>query len=32
MKLVDGAIEVPAGPGMGIEVDLAKIEKYLVPK
>jgi muconate cycloisomerase len=30
MKLVDGAIEVPAGPGMGIEVDEAKIEKYRV--
>jgi muconate cycloisomerase len=32
MTLVDGAIEVPAGPGMGIDVDLAKIEKYLVPE
>ena len=30
MKLVDGAIEVPNGPGMGIDVDTAKIEKYLV--
>ncbi len=30
MKLVDGAIEVPTGPGMGIDVDLAKIEKYRV--
>jgi muconate cycloisomerase len=30
MKLVDGAIEVPAGPGMGIAVDEAKIEKYRV--
>ncbi|MBS0339911.1 MAG: mandelate racemase [Proteobacteria bacterium] len=30
MKLVDGAIEVPTGPGMGIDVDLAKIEKYQV--
>lgn len=29
-KLVDGAIEVPQGPGMGIEVDEAKIEKYRV--
>ncbi|MEW6436366.1 MAG: enolase C-terminal domain-like protein [Pseudomonadota bacterium] len=28
MRLVDGAIVVPAGPGMGIEVDQAKIEKY----
>ena len=30
MKLVDGAIEVPAGPGMGIEPDLEKIEHYRV--
>lgn len=30
MKLVDGAIEVPTGPGMGIDVDLAKVEKYRV--
>ena len=30
MKLVDGAIEVPTGPGMGIEVDLAKVDKYKV--
>ena len=30
MKLVDGAIEVPTGPGMGIDVDLGKVEKYLV--
>ena len=30
MKLVDGAIEVPDTPGMGIEVDEAKIRKYLV--
>jgi muconate cycloisomerase len=30
MQLVDGAIEVPTGPGMGIDVDLAKIEKYRV--
>jgi muconate cycloisomerase len=30
MRLVDGAIEVPTGPGMGIDVDLAKVEKYLV--
>ena len=30
MKLVDGAIEVPAGPGMGIEIDESKIEKYRV--
>jgi muconate cycloisomerase len=32
MKVVDGAIEVPAEPGMGIDVDPAKIEKYLVPQ
>jgi len=30
MQLVDGAIEVPTGPGMGIDVDLAKIERYRV--
>jgi muconate cycloisomerase len=30
MKLVDGAIEVPLAPGMGIEVDEAKIGKYKV--
>jgi muconate cycloisomerase len=30
MKLVDGHIEVPTGPGMGIEVDLSKIETYRV--
>jgi muconate cycloisomerase len=30
MKLVDGAIEVPTAPGMGIAVDEAKIEKYRV--
>jgi muconate cycloisomerase len=30
MKLVDGAIEVPTGPGMGIDVDVNKIEKYRV--
>ncbi len=30
MKLVDGAIEVPDGPGMGIDVDLAKLAKYTV--
>ena len=31
MILVDGAIEVPDGPGMGIDVDDAKIEAYRVP-
>lgn len=30
MNLVDGSIDVPTGPGLGIEVDLAKIEKYRV--
>jgi muconate cycloisomerase len=30
MQLVEGAIVVPAGPGMGIEVDMSKIEKYRV--
>ena len=28
--LVDGAIEVPTGAGMGIDIDLAKVEKYFV--
>ena len=30
MRLVDGAVEVPTGPGMGIDVDPAKIEQYRV--
>jgi muconate cycloisomerase len=30
MTLVDGAIEVPFAPGMGIDVEEAKIEKYRV--
>jgi muconate cycloisomerase len=30
MVFADGAIEVPAAPGMGIAVDEAKIEKYTV--
>jgi muconate cycloisomerase len=30
MRLVDGAIEVPGGPGWGIDVDPAKIERYTV--
>lgn len=30
MTLLDGAIEVPTGPGMGIDVDLDKIEQYRV--
>jgi muconate cycloisomerase len=30
MQLIDGAIVLPKGPGMGIEVDDAKVEKYRV--
>jgi muconate cycloisomerase len=30
LKLIDGAIEVPTTPGMGIEIDEAKIDKYRV--
>jgi muconate cycloisomerase len=30
MKLVDGGIEVPMAPGMGIDVDEQKIERYRV--
>ncbi|MDR3463083.1 MAG: enolase C-terminal domain-like protein [Beijerinckiaceae bacterium] len=30
MRFVEGSIVVPGGPGMGIDVDLAKIEKYRV--
>jgi muconate cycloisomerase len=30
MRLVDGAIELPEGVGMGIEVDEAKIRRYTV--
>jgi len=30
MTLVNGAIEVPTAPGMGIAIDQAKIEKYRV--
>jgi muconate cycloisomerase len=30
MKVVEGAIAVPTAPGMGIEVDEAKVEKYRV--
>ncbi|MDA0675634.1 MAG: mandelate racemase [Proteobacteria bacterium] len=30
MTFVDGCIEVPTGPGMGIDVDLDKIETYRV--
>ena len=30
MKLVDGALEVPTGPGMGFDIDLKKVEQYRV--
>lgn len=30
MRFSDGAIAVPTGPGMGIDVDMKKIEKYRV--
>ncbi|WAX98316.1 mandelate racemase (plasmid) [Aminobacter sp. NyZ550] len=30
MQVLDGAVVVPSGPGMGIDVDLAKVEKYRV--
>lgn len=30
MELIDGAIQVPIAPGMGIDVDETKIEKYRV--
>ena len=30
MQLEDGCIVVPTAPGMGIDVDLAKIETYRV--
>lgn len=30
MKFTDGAIELPDGPGMGIDVDLGKVAKYTV--
>jgi L-alanine-DL-glutamate epimerase-like enolase superfamily enzyme len=30
MRLVDGAIELPTGPGMGIAADEAKIRRYAV--
>lgn len=30
MKLVDGAIEVPNAPGMGIEIDEEKVERFRV--
>jgi muconate cycloisomerase len=30
MRFVDGAIELPDGPGMGIAADAAKIARYRV--
>jgi muconate cycloisomerase len=30
MEYRDGAVRVPSGPGLGIDVDLAKIEQYRV--
>jgi muconate cycloisomerase len=30
MRLVDGAIQVPTGPGMGIDVDEAKVARFRV--
>jgi muconate cycloisomerase len=30
MELSDGAIRIPTGPGLGIDVDLAKVEQYRV--
>ena len=30
MTLVDGAIEVPTGPGMGIDLDAGKLSQYRV--
>src|SRR5262245_19097825 len=32
MRFVDGAIELPEGPGMGIPADEAKIKRYSVAK
>jgi len=30
LELTDGMITVPQGPGLGIEIDRRKIEKYVV--
>jgi hypothetical protein len=30
MTLLDGAVQVPTGPGMGIAADEAKIRRYTV--
>jgi L-alanine-DL-glutamate epimerase-like enolase superfamily enzyme len=32
MRLVDGAIELPHGAGMGIAVDEAKVRRYALAK
>jgi L-alanine-DL-glutamate epimerase-like enolase superfamily enzyme len=28
LEVIDGMIAVPEGPGLGIEVDRAKVERY----
>jgi L-alanine-DL-glutamate epimerase-like enolase superfamily enzyme len=30
LELVDGMITVPQGPGLGVEIDRGKVEKYVV--
>lgn len=30
LRIIDGVIEVPAGPGMGVDVDQAKIDQYRI--
>jgi muconate cycloisomerase len=30
LELKDGAIRLPTGPGLGIDVDPAKVERYRV--
>jgi L-rhamnonate dehydratase len=30
LKLIDGEVEVPAGPGLGVEVDQSVVERYRV--
>ena len=32
MKLKDGFTQIPKGPGLGVEIDWAAVEKYKVPK
>ena len=31
LQVVDGMIRVPQGPGLGVEVDRARIDTYLAP-